>query len=126
MKTILERFSLDGKNALVTGAGQGLGKAFALCLAEAGANVAAADIVVENAARTAEEIAALGRQSLAIKADISSEEDVRAMISRCIESFGSLDIAVILNVIKICEFKSCKGVVNPPILLSKCQKPFRR
>jgi len=94
MKTILERFSLAGKNALVTGAGQGLGKGFALCLAEAGANVAVADIVAENAARTAEEIAALGRQSLAIKADISSEEEVRRMIGLCTESFGSLDIAV--------------------------------
>jgi predicted AAA+ superfamily ATPase len=37
-----------------------------------------------------------------------------------------LPYEIILNVIKICEFKSCKGVVNPPILLSKCQKPFRR
>lgn len=94
MKKILERFSLAGKNALVTGAGQGLGKAFALGLAEAGANVAVADIRAESAARTAEEIKALGCQSLAITADISLEEDVQGMISRCLECFGRLDIAV--------------------------------
>ncbi|HOG50202.1 MAG TPA: SDR family oxidoreductase [Lentisphaeria bacterium] len=94
MKKILERFSLAGKNALVTGAGQGLGKAFAMGLAEAGANVATADIRAESAARTADEIKALGRQSLAIAADISLEEDVLGMIRHCTEHFGKLDIAV--------------------------------
>ena len=94
MKKILERFSLAGKNALVTGAGQGLGKAFAMGLAEAGANVAVADIRADSAARTAEEIKALGCQSLAITADISLEEDVQGMIQQCLEHFGKLDIAV--------------------------------
>ncbi len=94
MTKILDRFNLAGKNALVTGAGQGLGRAFALGLAEAGAKVAVADIMADKAARTAAEIEALGCQSLAITADISSEEEVREMINRCKENFGRLDIAV--------------------------------
>jgi NAD(P)-dependent dehydrogenase (short-subunit alcohol dehydrogenase family) len=53
---IIEKMKLDGKKALVTGAGQGLGKAFALALAEAGADVAIADINIENASKVSEEI----------------------------------------------------------------------
>lgn len=94
MKKIIDRFRLDGKAAFVTGAGQGLGKAFALALAEAGAKVAVVDIVAETAAQTASEIRELGGQSFSMTADISLESDIKAMISACLESFGRLDIAV--------------------------------
>ena len=55
---IIDRFRLDGKKALVTGSGRGLGRGFATALAEAGADVAVIDILPENAERTAAEIAA--------------------------------------------------------------------
>lgn len=91
---IVDRFRLDGKSALVTGAGQGLGKAFALALAEAGANVAVADIVGENAEKTTTEIQGMGRKSLALKSDISREEEVEEMIEQAVDYLGRLDIAV--------------------------------
>lgn len=81
MKTILDRFRLDNRKALVTGAGQGLGKAFALALAEAGADVAVADIVADKAEATAEAIRRLGRDTLAIAADIADRTAVQAMVN---------------------------------------------
>ena len=94
MSNIIERFRLDGKNALITGGGQGLGKAFALALAEAGANVAVADIVKDNAEKTAAEIQRIGRKGLALKTDISKETEVKKMVEQAVEHFGKLDIAV--------------------------------
>lgn len=90
----LERFRLEGKKALVTGAGRGLGKSFALALAEAGAAVAAIDIRADWAKATAEEIAALGRQSLSIGADVSEVAEARRMVEEVLSAWGGLDIAV--------------------------------
>ncbi len=93
--SILEKFRLDGKKALVTGAGRGLGRGFAMALAEAGADVAVADVIAENAERTAAEIAkATGRQTIAVHADITKPEDVRRMVEVTVQTFGRLDIAV--------------------------------
>ena len=91
---ILDRFKLEGKKALVTGAGQGLGRAFALALAEAGADVAVADIVKDNAVRTAERVRALGREALPPEVDIADRLVVEAMVARTVEVFGRLDIGV--------------------------------
>ncbi len=85
---------VDGKNALVTGAGQCLGKAFALALAEAGANVALAVIRYEAVTSAAAEIAQTGRKSLAIAADISRNNQVECMVKEVIREWGRLDIAV--------------------------------
>ena len=93
-ESIIERFKLDGKKALVTGAGRGLGRAFAHGLAEAGADVALADINGESAEKAAEEIRAKGRKAAAIQADISCKEDIDRMLAEVMGSFGSLDIAV--------------------------------
>ena len=93
--SILEKFKLDGKKALVTGAGRGLGRGFATALAEAGADVAVADVIAENAERTAAEIEkATGRKTIAVHADITKQEDVRRMVDAAVKAFGRLDIAV--------------------------------
>jgi len=94
MTTIVDRFRLDGKTALVTGAGQGLGKSFALALAQAGADVAVADLNEPKAAATATEIGQLGRRTLAIRADVSRPAEAAAMVERVVSTWGRLDIAV--------------------------------
>ena len=86
---------LDRQPALVTGANSGIGKAVALGLAAAGA-----DVVVnyvsdrESAEEVAHAIEAKGRRAIAIKADVSSEDDVTAMFARAVDHFGTLHIAV--------------------------------
>jgi len=88
------RGRLDGRKALVTGAGRGLGRGFALALAEAGAEVAVADRRGDWAAETAAEIQRLGRGSLAICADVSRLPDVRRMVAEVLAAWDRLDIAV--------------------------------
>lgn len=85
---------LTGRVALVTGAGQGIGRGIALALACAGADVAINDIISSAAEATAAEVAALGRRSLAAQADVSQAGDVQAMIGRVVEEFGTVHILV--------------------------------
>ena len=92
--SILKRFRLDGKKALVTGGGRGLGRSFARTLAEAGADVAIAEIDPATAEEAAAEIRALGRKSLAIPTDVSKPEQTRKMVESVVSDWGSLDIAV--------------------------------
>ncbi|HTZ47122.1 MAG TPA: 3-oxoacyl-[acyl-carrier-protein] reductase [Verrucomicrobiae bacterium] len=87
-------FSLAGKVALVTGASQGIGRATALALAEAGANVAIAARNEEKLARLAEEIAARGSAALVVKMDVADAEQVKAGFKSILEKFGKLDILV--------------------------------
>jgi 3-oxoacyl-[acyl-carrier protein] reductase len=88
--------SLKGKVALVTGARQGLGKAIALGLAKAGADILIADRVVEDGklAEVAKEIQALGRKATTSGGDISVEADVAAMVKKGIDELGKIDILV--------------------------------
>jgi len=85
---------VTGKVALVTGSGRGIGKAIALTLAKRGADIVINDLDMDNAAHTVEEIKALGRKAIAIKADVSSEVEVEEMIKECINHFGRIDILV--------------------------------
>ena len=87
--------NLTGKVALVTGSSRGIGKACALRLAEAGADVVVNYVMNRQAAMDlADSLLDLGRRVLVVKADVSEEDDVRSMINSVKEHFGRLDILV--------------------------------
>lgn len=85
---------LEGKNVLVTGAAQGIGKTVALLLAREGANVAVSDINADLAAETSREIEALGRKSVAIGGNVADFSSCEEMMSAVVEQLGSVDILV--------------------------------
>lgn len=85
---------LEGKKAVVTGAGQGIGYAIALTLAREGADIAIYDINQDTARAVADEITALGRQALAIKCDVSKSEQVNQATRQVLEKFKRIDILV--------------------------------
>lgn len=84
----------ESKTALVTGAGQGIGRAIAIMLAQQGAKVVVNDINLESAQSVAKEIDTLLGQALAIKADVSDESDVAEMVAKALKEFSSLEILV--------------------------------
>jgi 3-oxoacyl-[acyl-carrier protein] reductase len=86
--------TLSGKIALVTGAAQGIGRDIALGLAADGADVAICDVNLEAAQKTAGDIEAKGRKSLALKANVAASAEVTAMIDQIMEKFGRIDILV--------------------------------
>ena len=102
----LSEFSLSGKKALVVGARRNMGKGFALGLAEAGADVAVTDINIESGQLKAvsEEIEAMGRKSIFLKTDISSQDDVKKMVDKVMFEFGGIDI--LMNVAVMYHMKS--------------------
>jgi NAD(P)-dependent dehydrogenase (short-subunit alcohol dehydrogenase family) len=89
-------FPLPGKVAVVTGGRRGIGKAIALALAEAGADIALCDRVVDDGEleAVAEEVKRLGRRSLAVKADITNRADVDSLVQKVVDEFGAIDILV--------------------------------
>ena len=93
-KPMLERFRLDGRVALVTGGGQGIGRAFAHGLGEAGVAVAVADLVGERAEKTAGELASKGIDAIAITADVTKADQVQAMIDAVLAKWGKLTIGI--------------------------------
>jgi meso-butanediol dehydrogenase/(S,S)-butanediol dehydrogenase/diacetyl reductase len=85
---------LEDKFALVTGAGRGMGRAIALQMAEAGANIAVSDIDAATAEDTAVAVKQLGRESIALPADMGNLDDIDRMVRQAKDAFGRLDIVV--------------------------------
>jgi 3-oxoacyl-[acyl-carrier protein] reductase len=89
------RIDLGGKRAVVTGGAQGIGRAIALRLASAGANVAVADVNLAQAEETAREIGAKGPgRGIAVQCDVTNPADAAALVQKTLEAFPSLDILV--------------------------------
>jgi 2-dehydro-3-deoxy-D-gluconate 5-dehydrogenase len=89
---VLDRFKLDGKVAIVTGASTGLGMGMSLALAEAGADIVGVDYV--EMPETQEKIEAMGRKFLGIKANLMSIEPIQGIIEKAVETFGKVDILI--------------------------------
>ncbi len=84
---------LDGKVALITGAGSGIGRASALVFAREGAKVALADIVVEGGEETVRMVKEAGGEAFFIKADVSNAAEVEAMVNTVVDTYGRIDCA---------------------------------
>lgn len=91
---MVNKAKLAGKAALVTGASRGIGKAVALALAEAGADLALASRNVQALGVTAGEVEARGRQALVVRTDLLDPGQVEVMVKRTVGQFGRLDILV--------------------------------
>ncbi len=86
--------SLEGKVAVITGGGTGVGRSIALTFAEAGANVVVCSRTLANLEKVAEEVRALGKRSLAVRTDVSQKTDVDNMVQKAMDEFGAIDILV--------------------------------
>ncbi len=84
---------LDGKVALITGAGSGIGRASALAFAREGAKVAVADIVVEGGEETVRMVKEAGGEAFFIKVDVSNAAEVEAMVNTVVDTYGRIDCA---------------------------------
>jgi len=104
------------KNALVTGAARGIGRAIALSLAKEGYNVAVLYLGSEEAAeQTCDEIRQLGRQALCIHCDVACGESCRQAVAQVIEEFGSIDVLV-----------NNAGIVRDSLVLSMKEEDFEQ
>ena len=91
---IIDKFRLDGKTAIVTGSGRGIGKAIALALGREGMNVVAVSRTQNEIEKTISEISAMGSNGLAIKADISKNDDIVMLVNTAVKKFGGIDVLV--------------------------------
>ena len=89
-----ELFNLQGKTAIITGGGRGLGKQMATALAKAGANLVLCSRKVEACEAVCKELRPLGVQCLAIQCDVTKAADIQKVINATVNTFGSIDILV--------------------------------
>ncbi len=85
---------LQGKTAIVTGAAQGIGRAIAECLAQAGADIAVADLVPGRSVETVASVEKLGRKALNIKVNVADATETKAMVEQVMKAWGKVDILV--------------------------------
>ncbi len=85
---------LEDRVAIVTGSGQGIGRAIALTLAQKGARVVVSDVSEETAAETARQIEATGQETRAVRTDVSDPDEVLRLVEVTMEEFGRVDILV--------------------------------
>lgn len=91
---IIEKMRLDGKKIFVTGGARGIGKSVAAAFAQAGADLAIVDVDIEEAERTAEQLAAEnGVETIAVKTDVTKPDEVQAMMDTILNKFQRLDVA---------------------------------
>ena len=102
--------NLNGKVSVVTGGGQGLGRAIALGLAKNGSDVAVCDVKWEGANAVTKEIISLGRRALALKVDVSNSTEVKKMVDSVLTEFGKIDILV--NNAGICRVATIEGTTE--------------
>jgi NAD(P)-dependent dehydrogenase (short-subunit alcohol dehydrogenase family) len=100
---------LEGKVAIVTGGGSGIGRATSLAFASDGARVVVADVAVKGGEETTRMIRDAGGEAIFVKADVSNAEQVKAMVDKTIEVFGRLDCAA-----------NNAGISPAPISVSRC------
>jgi 7-alpha-hydroxysteroid dehydrogenase len=91
---ILDRFRLDGRVAIVTGAGRGIGAATAVALGEAGADVVCAARTEADISTTAAAVESRGRRGLAVATDVTITDDLHRLVETTVSEFGRLDIVV--------------------------------
>ena len=84
---------LEGKAALITGGGGGIGRATALAFAREGARVAVADVAIDAARETVAQVNAAGGQAISLRGEVTRDADVRAMIEGVVSAYGRLDCA---------------------------------
>ena len=94
MSNIMEKFSLQGQAAIVTGGVGLLGKEFCQTLAQAGASVVVADLNAAAAAQVADEICKAGGQAIGVGVDVTQPDSTQAMAAACLKAFGRLDVLV--------------------------------
>ena len=90
----LPDFLLEGKVALITGAGHGIGKEIALTFARAGADVVICSRTLPELEAVAEEVRALGRRAMAVKTDVSIKSEVQDLVAKSIREFDTIDVLV--------------------------------
>jgi NAD(P)-dependent dehydrogenase (short-subunit alcohol dehydrogenase family) len=91
---ILDSLNLEGKVAVITGAGRGLGRAMALRLARSGANIVAAARTLSQLEETAAEVQKLERRCLILPTDVAVSEQVNAMVAAAVDGFGRVDVLI--------------------------------
>jgi NAD(P)-dependent dehydrogenase (short-subunit alcohol dehydrogenase family) len=102
---------LEGKVALITGAGSGIGRASAKIFAREGAQLVIADVVAEAARETLEAVKQAGAKAICLNADVSKSSDVDSAVARTVAEFGRLD----------CAFNNA-GIEGEPALTHKCSE----